>query len=173
MDTYKEQNVKKAVTSNDVIRKFALIIAGISVCGAILMLTGLVAPHFFLLGVMISGFIIYGVFYVLKDMDIEYEYLYTNGDLDIDKIMGQRKRKRLVTVEIHNVTAFGKYTDDVEFDDDRTIVDASTGFEEEHWYMAFTSKKYGDCYLIFTPNSDMLDVIIPDLPRAVRTEVNR
>lgn len=173
MDTYKEQNVRKAVTTNDTIRKFALILSAISLSGALLLISMMILSQYFLLAIVISIFLIYGAFYLLKDLQVEYEYLYTNGDLDIDKIMGQRKRKRLVTVEMLKVTKFEKYTDNVEFDEEKTVVDASSNYDEEHWYIEFSSKKYGECYLIFTPNEEMLDLIIHALPRTVRDSVKR
>lgn len=173
MDTYKEQNVKKAVTTNDTIRKFALILSSISISGILLLLTMMFLPQYFLVAIVASVFLVYGAFYLLKDLEVEYEYLYTNGDLDIDKIMGQRKRKRLVTIEMVRVTKLEKYTDDVEFDDDRTVVDASSNYDEQHWYMEFASKKYGDCCLIFTPNEEMLDMIIQGLPRSLRGTIEK
>ncbi len=173
MDTYKEQNVKKAVTTNDTIRKFSLILSAISLSGVLLLLSMMYFQQGFLLAIFLSGLMIYGAFYFLKDLQVEYEYLYTNGDLDVDKIMGQRKRKRLVTVEMLKVTKLEKYTDDVEFDDEKTVVDASSNYDEQHWYMEFSSKKYGECYLVFTPNDEMLDVIIHGLPRIVRDNVKR
>ncbi|MBE6836517.1 MAG: hypothetical protein E7509_00760 [Ruminococcus sp.] len=173
MDTYKEQLVKKAYTTNDFLRKTMLVIMALSISGLLIVLAIIMAPQFMLMGMFASGFIIYGAFYFGKDLQIEYEYLYTNGDLDIDKIMGQRKRKRLVSANIKGVTEFARYSESVEFDDEKTIVDASSGFEEEHWYMAFTSKKYGECYLIFTPNEEMLELLIDNLPVAVRANVKR
>lgn len=173
MDTYKEQLVKKAMTTNDHLRKVMLVIIALSLSGLLIVLAMMMAPQFLLMGLFASGFLIYGAFYFGKDIETEYEYLYTNGDMDIDKILGQRRRKRLVSGNIHTVTEFGRYTDDVVFDDEKTVVDASSGYEEEHWYLAFTSKHYGECYLIFTPNEDMLEILIDNLPKAVKAKVYR
>lgn len=173
MDTYKEQLVKKAFTSNDLIRRTLLVIAAISLSGLLIVLALMIAPQFLLMGLFASGFLIYGAFYLGKDFQVEYEYLYTNGDLDVDKIMGQRRRKRLVSANMKSVTEFGKFTESVQFDDERTVVDASSGYEEEHWYMAFTSKKYGECYLIFTPNEEMLEILMDGIPKAVKANVKR
>lgn len=173
MDVYKEQLVRKAFTTNDMIRKTAFLISAISVSGIIIVLAMMIAPQFLLMGIVASIGIVYGAFYLMKDLEIEYEYLYTNGDFDIDKVIGQRKRKRLISINIHTVTEMAKYTDDVELDETRTIVDASSGFEEEHWYIAFNHKSYGECYLIFTPNEDMLELVIDNIPKAVRADVIR
>lgn len=173
MDTYKEQLVKKAVTSNDHLRKAMLFVMAISISAILITLAMMMAPQFLLMGLFASGFIVYGAFYFGKEIEVEYEYLYTNGDLDIDKILGQRRRKRLVSGNIKTVTEFGKYDDSIEFDQSKTVVDASSGFEEEHWYMAFSSKHYGECYLIFTPNEEMLDILINNVPKAIRVKIER
>jgi len=38
--------------------------------------------------------------FVINNLDLEYEYLYVNGDLDIDKIMNKQKRKRMASYAI-------------------------------------------------------------------------
>ncbi len=50
------------------------------------------------LGLLMPLFVLgigYGLFYVLRGFSREFEYTVTNGDLDIDLIVAQRKRKRV------------------------------------------------------------------------------
>lgn len=166
MDVYKEQLVKKITTSKDDARKFALIAAGISVSALILMFT--LPTTFAVIGMFLVAGIIYGEFYIIKGMSTEYEYLFTNGELDIDKISGQRSRKRLTNVKISTATAFGQLTEDFEFDDDHTIILASSGLENDEWYIQFNHKDYGPSYLVFSPNEEMLELVRGSLPRALR-----
>ena len=42
-------------------------------------------------------------------MNVEFEYVLTNGDIDVDKIIAQRKRKRLVSVKCSSFEELGKY----------------------------------------------------------------
>lgn len=171
MDTYKEQMVKKAANSTDQIKKNALIILGISLAGIILAFS-LMLPSLIMIGIFAAIGIFYGVFYLLKDFNIEYEYLYTNGDIDIDKIIGQRKRKRLVSFNIHTVTDFKRYNED-EISGDNTVIDATTGLDDEHWCMFFNHKSYGDCCLVFTPDEGMLELLIDNLPKSVRFNIKK
>ena len=39
-------------------------------------------------------------YFVVPRFDLEYEYLYVNGELDIDKIMNKQKRKRCASYNI-------------------------------------------------------------------------
>lgn len=46
------------------------------------------------------------LFFFLKQKEyVEYEYVFTNGDVDIDIIMAAKKRKRLVSFDTKSVTA--------------------------------------------------------------------
>lgn len=45
----------------------------------------------------------YGVFYLLRRKNIEYEYTLTNNTLDIDRIFGKTTRKRITTIDILKV----------------------------------------------------------------------
>ncbi len=48
------------------------------------------------------GFILLAVF-VNPRMDVEYEYLYVNGELDVDTIYSKQKRKKAGTYDIENL----------------------------------------------------------------------
>ena len=41
-----------------------------------------------------------GAYFVSQQADIEYEYLYIDKEISIDKIMGQSRRKRVATYEV-------------------------------------------------------------------------
>ena len=41
--------------------------------------------------------------FLFRRLDLEYEYLYVNGDLDIDKIMGKQKRKRVFSMNVNDL----------------------------------------------------------------------
>ena len=170
MDVYKEQLVKKATTQRDDFKKFILILMAISLAAFILVLT--LPTIFAVIGIFLVLAMFYGLAFLIKGMSVEYEYLFTNGELDIDKITGQRSRKRLITFKISTATAIGPVTDDVQFNDDYVTVIASSGLGEGDWYMEFNHKDHGNCYLIFTPNEEMLELIKVYLPRKLRMQDN-
>ena len=101
-DFYSEQLEAKKSGSSETAKK---ILIGV--------LTALVAAFLFLiiifpLSLLLVGLVFYGGYYLMTGIDTEYEYILTNGDLDIDKITGKRKRKRLLSTKIGHFTAFGK-----------------------------------------------------------------
>lgn len=166
MTVYKEQLVKKSKSSRDDMRKLMLIIAAISLSTVVFMF--LFPTAFAMIGIFLIAGIIFGCYYLISSMNIEYEYLLTDSELDIDKIINQRSRKRLTTLNINSVTEFEQVTENTDINSDYTIIDASTGLGDGDWYFEFRHKEHGMCYLIFTPNEEMLELIKPFLPRALK-----
>lgn len=52
----------------------------------------------------VLGLVFLGVaYFVLPMMDLEYEYLYLDREISIDKVMGKEKRKHLATINLNAV----------------------------------------------------------------------
>jgi len=105
MDTYSEQLVKKTPTSSDGMKKIAVFGCGIALT-AILVFLAFSVTTFILFAVAL---VIYGIYWLLTGMNIEYEYIVTNGSIDIDKIISQRKRVTLLSVDVKDFTEFDTY----------------------------------------------------------------
>lgn len=169
MDSFKEQMIKKVPTGKETALKIGIIAgAGVLAAGIIFfsMAFGLGA-----IGFALGCGLVYGGFWLVKRYDIEYEYIFTNGDLDIDKIMGASTRKRLITVKIADASDIGvlKSLDT----DGRTVVLASANDPSaEDYYLDVKHKKHGDVRIIFTPNEDILRVMKPFLPRAMKGKLD-
>ena len=84
-DSYSELLVKKKQTAKDLIIKFLLI--GLIAATAFL---GLIGVIFAWIATLILGVAAY---FILPNLDLEYEYVYVNGELDIDKIMAKIQEK--------------------------------------------------------------------------------
>ena len=164
-DFYAEYLVSKASTGMDTVKK---ILIGLG--------TALVAGFFLaavpMMGILMAGLVFYGGYYLLTGVDVEYEYIITNGDLDIDKVIGKRKRKRLITAPIGTFTAFGKLSEAGEEPDNTTTVLASGGNGEE-FYCDFVHKSVGNVRIIFTPSEKIIEGIGIFLPRQLKLEFNR
>ena len=85
-DFYTEQLVKKQTDMKDILIKAILVSLTIVSFVVILMYPiGLILP---ILMIVLDVF-------MFRRLNVEYEYLFLNGDLDIDKIMNKSKRKKL------------------------------------------------------------------------------
>ncbi|MBQ6322510.1 MAG: hypothetical protein IJI24_06520 [Lachnospiraceae bacterium] len=85
-DVYREILIKKEKKSTDVLLRVALIALTVVLAAA-----GLLISMLFLIFALAAGVLCY---FVSQNLDLEYEYLYVNGDIDVDKIMGKERRKR-------------------------------------------------------------------------------
>ena len=108
MDRFSEQLIEKTPDGKDKLKR-ALIIIGEIVLLALLALICFIIPTVLMVCVAVAM----GSFFLFKllmeNTMYEYEYIVTNDDLDIDKIVGRRTRKRLITISLRSVKEMGQY----------------------------------------------------------------
>ena len=138
MDSFKEQIVRKIPTTKDRTMKFLIMTAGIFLAAGILLFSFFYLPMVAAFSLFIAIALIYGAFYLAQRFNVEYEYIFTNGEMDVDKIIAQRSRKRLVTIKMNTATDFGIADDDYTVDGDRTLVLASSNdADDTDYYIEF------------------------------------
>lgn len=120
MDHFREESVhKKKVGLNSVLYILAWI--GLVVFGivAVFYLNMLFFSFQFtvpnIVGALIFGGATVGLFYVKNNLKIEYDYTFTNGTLDVAKVINNSKRKKLLTLDVRSAEKISP-TDDGEFD---------------------------------------------------------
>ncbi|MBQ1433366.1 MAG: hypothetical protein IIZ09_09755 [Ruminococcus sp.] len=170
MDSFKEQIIKKQKTSRDSMMKTIYII-GTVVLASLVMLIGLTMTFMLPIGFIIAALIIYGGYRLIQGLDLEYEYIFTNGELDVDKVIAAKSRKNLVTVNIGDTTDIGEFSG--EDSGSKTVVMASAcDSDRQDYFIDFKHSEYGDTRVIFTPDNDMLCAIKTYLPRQIRNKLN-
>ena len=94
---YCEARAKKIKTAGDIGIK-VLLIAGIvlSIFAALIFAQTLIVLAAVILGVV--------AYIVIPRLNVEYEYVFCDGQLDFDKIMNGEKRKHLSRVDMEQVT---------------------------------------------------------------------
>lgn len=175
MDNFAEQLVVRSETSSDKIRKNLLLAVGILLtltlaAFAVLQLGAPLRAFFGLILAAVSG---YFTFFTYRNAYVEYEYTFTNGELDIDKITARSKRSHMVTTEIRQLAAFGKYNEDMTETDDMTLILASDNIASHEYYADLTHEEYGKTRLVFSPDERMLENIHRFLPARLRTEQDK
>ena len=67
--------------------------------------------------------ILTGLFYIRVNMRLEYEYAFTNGILDVDKVVNNTKRKHLLSVDMRKITIMAPVEDTryAGYDDDKIM----------------------------------------------------
>ena len=170
MDNFAEQLVKKNVTQSDKTRRTALLIVGILLTVTITGLAILQMGNFL---ISIFGFLLavgcgYGTYAVYRNSFVEYEYTFTNGELDVDKIINQTKRTEMVIVEVRDFTDFGRYDENMKETEEMTVISASDGVLKHEYYADFDHAEYGSTRLIFAPDERIMENIKKFLPAKLR-----
>lgn len=169
MDNFCEQLVEKRRTGADNAKMILVslgLILGASVCMCGAMFLGLT-----FLVVIAVGLLALGV-WLISGMNVEYEYIVTNNELDIDKIIGRRKRKRMITLDLSKANDFGVYPYDGDVDAD-TTVHATTGFEKNARYLLVEHDDYGKVKVIFNPNEKLREAIANVVPKTLSAKMKQ
>ncbi|MBP3250918.1 MAG: hypothetical protein IJ170_05125 [Ruminococcus sp.] len=175
MDNFAEQLVKKQQTSADRAKLIMIVAGGIILTlllaiGAVLMLG---RPLISFVGLIGAAGLGYWTYFSAQSMQVEYEYTFTNGELDIDKIIAKSRRKAMLSVDVSKFTAFGKYNDSLEETSDMTVVFATDNIASGEYYADFPHEEYGSTRLVFSPDEKMLSNIKKALPRTLRAQAEK
>lgn len=170
MDNFRECLVRKRNTSSDTLKR-----AGIGVLCALLAAAAVlfIPLYLFPFNLAAAIAIFYGGYYFMSATNVEYEYILTNDEIDFDKIIAKRKRKRLVTAKISTFENFGTLKEAPAISDDYTTVKADDCSGENEYFCDFKHASFGNVRVIFTPDEEMVKVIETALPGPLKTEYKR
>jgi len=169
METFKEQIVVKKATGKDMAKQFGILAAAAVAVLALAFAMPFTGQFWFFLALIIGG-ILYAVFKLFPLFYVEYEYIFTSGDLDVDKITGKQKRKRLATINVETLEEFGKY--DEKALEGKTfntrIFACSTPTAEDTCYLIVDHPRHQHLLLVFNPNDMIKGSILSMVPRTAK-----
>ncbi len=176
MDNFYEQVViKKNRMVNDLIYYVLYVFMIISGILGLLNLQGLIYSFswvalLYTILVLGSAVLIY-----LKKGEIrtEFEYTFTNGEIDYAKVFNNEKRKNLGTMNVRNVSAFGK----VNSEKFRAIIN-TPNIRKKNWFLNRDSELYYFYFvkddnkniIIIEPDMEMVNLIKKYLPQGVYSD---
>lgn len=164
-DVYVEHLVKRVPDAFTALKK-AGIVAGIFLLPFILFLieyTRFLTPAAFALCV-------WGGVKLYKLQNVEFEYIVTNGELDVDRISGKSKRRRILTVDSRSFEIFAPFCKDNEreysSDSIKKILDVSSSKHASgRWFALFSGKDGVRTLLILDYNEKVANAMKPFIPR--------
>ncbi|PKM58040.1 MAG: hypothetical protein CVU98_02975 [Firmicutes bacterium HGW-Firmicutes-3] len=165
-DIFNEQLVERKQNITDNLKKLTILAGGVLFIAVAFLIPGLRSLIYVIAIVVISCMVI-----LLRRFNVEYEYIFTNGELDIDQIINKNKRKRLLSVHVDSfiimVPISNKdYGKDVE--KYSKLYDVSSGLLQENTYAAIFDKDSKKIKLIFEPNEKMFNAIRAYIPRKIK-----
>ena len=157
MDSFIEKIVQKKKGSVDYFISFGIVLASFIVAFAsMLILTAYISQFAFLLAI---GAVYLG-FRLQSRTNVEYEYLVTNGAIDIDKIISQRKRVRIFSADCKEFEAVGRVKSKnygPHITQGSEAIFAGTNMASEALYFVTLPYKGKKTVLYFEPDQRMLD----------------
>ena len=130
----------------------------------------LISPILFIfggpLGIPLIAAAIYGVYYLFQRMNREYEYIYTDGEVDIDVIYGRMRRQRLITLKPRQIEFMGKasryYEEYQNKSDIQKILDFSDGQTDSQYFAVINSNRLKKLVLL-SPSDRLIEHMKPYL----------
>lgn len=167
MDTFFEQLVAikkdfKTIFLLAVIWFFALLII------AFLLFT------FLLGGITILGVfgIGYGAFKLSSLLNIEYEYIITNGILDVDKIINKNSRKRLLSLDLRTVTRLEKHNPSVTENINKKLLTTACNKDDENaLFLIAEAEGKSASYLVFSPDERLRSAMQKYVPKFIGNSI--
>ena len=161
MDTYTEHIIKQKYSFKAILMTFGLYLLAtvLSVVTVTLAFSYPLVMQFAF--ALVVGYYV-GAWFITQKFNIEYEYIVTNDELDVDKIMSRKTRKRMLTVSARKFDEFGKaegprFEELMKNPEIQVKFDASISKKSDgRFYALFVNKKEQKMLLIFNPTEKML-----------------
>lgn len=155
-DIFIEKLVKRKSTTSIIALKALIVVASLIICVSVLFtpLTSVAGP--------VSFFVVGWVAWILiRRLNFEFEYSLTNGELDIDIIIGLKKRNHMLSLRFSDVDFMApvgeQYADKFSDKNVETVYDAASSKDSpDRWFVIFRKDGHR-CKLIFEPNERMVE----------------
>ena len=158
---FKEQIVKRKPNSKDRFKRIGLVIAALIVIIIAFSYIPWIASF-------LTVAAVFGAWYLMAYLKVEYEYAFTDGELDIDAIYNRSRRKRLFTARVGDIETMAHVNDKMragEFQGAVQTLDYSSGVVGDDTYAFLITYKGKRTKVIIEPNAVMLKAFATVLTR--------
>lgn len=141
-----------------------LIVLGI-VLGIFFMLTGGFLSIAGIVLVLVLGF-------MFPRLNVDYEYIYVDGQLDFDKIIAKSKRKTMLRIDFEQVEVMAPANSHALDGYTHTQIekkDFSSGAKDSKPYVIIVNQNEKKLKILFEPSEKMIEMIKQKSPRKVVT----
>lgn len=164
MDTFFEQIIGIKKNGKSIVGVLGIWFLALLLSLTVFLFSGYLGAFF----VLIIAGIIYGAYKLSSLFNIEYEYIITNGSMDVDKIVNKSSRKRVLSFELPNVTRLEKYTPNILNNINAKEVVFACNQNDDNAYLMVAEKDGGKAsYLVFSPNDKIKSAIIKFVPKFI------
>lgn len=167
-EIYSETYLKAKISAKRMLVRILLVALMVVVllCGLAAMLS-LGSALFFIVTVVVAGII----FFLIPSGKMAYEYIFVDGQIDFDRILGGERRKTMQRTDLEKIEVVapeGSYA----LDSYRhlPLVDYSSGYDSDKHYIAVSIGEKGTEQIRFTPDEKMLSMMRLKAPSKIKSE---
>lgn len=169
-DFFTEQLVKHNITARE--KKICAVYFGVYAALIIYILYNFIIKagndhqiSFFLIGLFIVGVIGFIGYRQITGFNVEFEYVYTNGILDIDIIKNRSRRKNIFSAGVADFEIMAHISDTEHLAQYDTLpsVDFGSGETKENTYVFVTVVRGSKKRFIIEPKPELLKAMLTDL----------
>ncbi len=167
---YLEQLVKREGSILDWVKRIGILVLGILLCFVLWFLLSAVAPSvlaaFF---PVLFALTVWGIWIFWRRQSKEYEYIYTDGNLDVDCVYHRGTRRSMVSIDCREFEVIAPaenpdYQKLFERKYDK-VLDAGRGGIRENTYIAICNRENRTLKMMFEPNERILEAMKKYIPR--------
>lgn len=146
------------------------VLGGIAIAGG---QSGITGQLIFSIGLLLIAFVWYLVYLFVGTRNVEYEYILTNNEFDIDKVMSKKGRKHLISFDIKEAACIAAVNDAANNDsyknkpDGVKLLDYSANSDNGETYFADVVIDGERNIVLFQPTTRMIEEMWKFNPRAV------
>lgn len=162
-----EQLIKRKKSKKDIWTSILLVVCGI-VFTPMALYFGLVLRYLGYVFLLLLAAVWWAVVRVVKSKTVEYEYIFTDGTLDIDMIIAGSRRGRVITVTRMEMELIApiSHPNSGEY----KTLNCSTKDENDRLYYLMTERHdVGRVRVLFNPNDELLEAFKLSRPSIVVT----
>ncbi len=165
MDVFFEQIIKMKITGKAKVLLALMIALDIVIVAVLGIITWIIDPRICLLIVIA---VIYGSYKLFSKVSVEFEYIFTNGDLDVDRITAKSSRNRVVSIKCSTAEKYGEYKGQPAPSSVAQTYRFCNEDSENQMYMIAPNRGEGTVMIIFAPEERMREAIEKYIPRNAR-----
>ncbi len=162
MDIFIEQMVKKKRGAKELLIVLAGVVGVFVVLLALTYAMMLPGIGFMIFAICVVS--IYLLYFLVTSINMEYEYCFTNGVLDVDKIINARRRKSMLEISIRKMELMGdrkapEFAKYLAKNDVKKVFAGTHKDAEDLCFLVFLDDDGKEKMLLFNPNAEIKEAI--------------
>ena len=164
MDTFFEQIIAVKKNGKAVAAIIGIWLAAFIVCFLLIMFMGFLGTF----SLLLAAGVLFGAYKLCSRFNLEYEYIVTNGTMDIDKIINKSSRKRILSFELATVSRIEKFNPaQLSGVNAKELFITCNQDDPGAYLMVSATEGKGTSYLVFAPDERVRSAIVKFVPKFI------